>query len=232
MLKIDDPIELSELHRAILEAKFHPFPTDANTAGSPVLAGVADRIYDELSSKQDKRSADIASFKEMRRIKGANGFRGQWRTAVMAARRDVTMSSASQEERLSLAKCYLSPFDCTEGELRAFLDDVDGKTGQHDIEKLFRENSFASAQLIDAAYSFAKQQAHIVFMLKDLRVCDIYFSGVKKFAFDCGGELPDLIMLKKSTVNSGKTQKLEASFSSDTGKITLFVEGDSTDCWI
>ncbi len=232
MLKIDDPIELSELHRAILEAKFHPFPTDAAAAGSPVLAGVSNRIYDELSRKQDKRSADIAAFQDLRRIKSQNGYRGQWRTAVMAARRDTVMRDAGYEDRIAFAKCYLSPFSCTDDELREFLDDVDGKTGEHDIGKLFTKNRFASAQMLDLAYSFGRKQAHLVFILKDMRVCDIYFSGVHRFETVSEGEPPEIAVLKKFNASAGKTQKLEAVLEGGGSRLTLSVEADSADYWL
>ena len=186
MIRIDDEKEIYLLNKAVQAAKFSGLPENDELAGDPTLAGLSNRVYDSTDKLQDKKVLDSAALAEIRRIKTSQGYRRQWRNAVITARRDIILSSASKEDRISIAKCYLSPFTCKEGELREFLDEVDGKTGNHDIGKLAAECDLGSAKLLDASYSFAGRQAHVVFRLKDSRICDIYFSDVTEFAFGQG----------------------------------------------
>ncbi len=236
MIRIDDLQEISLLNKAINAAKFSGLPENDELACDPTLAGLANRVYDEMSKHQDKKVLDEAALEELRRIKTSQGWRGQWRTAVMAARRDFLLKDASPEERLSIAKCYLSPFTCKEGELRAFLDDVDGKTGEHDLEKLFKENNFSGARLIGCEYSFQKKHAHLVFMLADRRVCDIYLSSVTSFSVEYPDNkdtrMPEMPVLKKHSVSAGKLNRIEAVLAGNSGKIKLSAEARDVDYWI
>ena len=236
MIRIDDTAEISALHKAILAAKFSGVPENDELSGDPTLAGLSNRVYDAVSRQQDKTILDEAALQELRRIKTSQGYRKQWRTAVMAARRDPLMSSASPEERISMAKCYLSPFTCKEGELREFLDEVDGKVGEHDLGKLFGGNSFNGAMLLEAEYSFGKKQAHIVLMLTDRRVCDLYMSDIGRFEMsypdEKSSDVPEMPTVKKITASSGSTHKLDAVFAGRFGKMTLSAESNSVDYWL
>jgi len=234
MYKTDDFQQLSVLHKAVLAAKFSGRAINDELSGDPVLAGVANDIYDELGKLGEKKQIGSNDYwQDWRRVKTSQGFRGQWRTAVIAARRDPVMQSASPEERLSLAKCWLSPFTCTDGELRAFLDDVDGKTGEHDLGKLFKEQSFTGASLLECSCELGAS-AHIVFMLKNMKVCDIFFSGIKRFELVSKGETGDgaIAVVDKASAVSGRTQRLELALSYGRNKKSLTVEADSIDYWI
>ena len=235
-MKIDDLDEISLLNKAVLAAKFSDLPENDELAGSPTLAGLSNRVYDEMSSHTDKKVLDKASLEELRRIKVSGRYRGQWRTAVMTARRDPALKSASPEDRISLAKCYLSPFTCKEGELRAFLDEVDGKTGEHSLDKVFKSHDFKGARLLDMGYSLAKKQASLVFMLPSRKVCDIRLSGVKRFDVSCPGadvsEIPEMPVLKKYSVSSSKDQRFEGSFEGTAGKMSVAVEAVTADIWL
>ena len=235
-MKIDELDELSLLNKAILAAKFSDLPENDELAGSPTLAGLSNRVYDEMSSHSDKKILDKAALEELRRIKVSGSCRGQWRSAVMTARRDTVLRNASPEDRISLAKCYLSPFTCKEGELRAFLDEVDGKTGEHSLDKLFKTHEFKGSRLLDMGYSLAKKQAFLVFMLQSRKVCDIRLSGVVRFDVGCPGSddsaEPDMPVLKKYSVSSSKNQRFEGSFEGISGKMSVAVEAASADIWL
>lgn len=235
-MKIDGKNEISLLHRALLAAKFSNLPENDELAGDPTLAGISNSVYDELGKYRDKEILNTAAYEELRRVKTAGAWRGQWRTAVMSARRDPVFMSAEHNDRISMAKCYLSPFTCTEGELRAFLDDVDGKTGDHDLGKVFKQHSFESAMLLGMSYNMSAKQAHIVFMLLSRKVCDIYLSGVKKFDVSdpdtAGSGVPDMPVVKRISASSGKTHKIDAAFDTKHGKMTLLAESFGVDYWV
>ena len=114
MFKTDDFNELSALHRAILAAKYSDIPENDEIAGNPVLAGLANEIYDEITKLRKHEEINSDVFEELRRIMTRKGFRGQFRSAVMTARRDPVFMAAGDGDRLTMAKCYLSPFTCTE----------------------------------------------------------------------------------------------------------------------
>ncbi|MBQ9385043.1 MAG: hypothetical protein IJT87_12510 [Ruminiclostridium sp.] len=235
-MKIDDIDEISLLNKALLAAKFSDHPENDELAGSPTLAGLSNRVYEEMSRHTDKKVLNEAALEELRRIKVSGNWRKQWRSAVLTARRDPMFMSAGPEDRASLAKCYLSPFTCKEGELRAFIDEVDGKTGEHSLDKLFKEHNFTGAKLLDARYSLAKKQAALVLMLSSRKVCDICFSGVKKFEMSSPktntGDIPDMPALKRFGVSSASGQRFDGTFEGVSGKMILSVEALSVDCWL
>lgn len=234
MYRTDDFKELSMLHKAIIAAKFSGNAANDELASDPTLAGVADAVYDVLAKKAEKLKAGPDDFwQDWRRVNTSQGYRGQYRVAVITARRDFMLQNASPEDRISIAKCYLSPFTCTEGELRAFLDDVDGKTGNHSLDELMKEHSFAGASLLGCSCDLGGI-AHIVLMERGGKVCDIFFSGVKSFSLSCGkGMSPDTIdTVDKITASSGKTHKFEAVLSSGREKKKLSIESEALDYWI
>ncbi len=234
MYKTEDFKELSALHKAVLAAKFSGRAINDELAGDPTLAGVSNEIYEILGKIAEKKKIGPAEYwEDWRRIKTSQGFRGQWRTAVIAARRDYAFMNAETEQRLSMAKCYLSPFTCTDGELRAFLDDVDGKTGEHSLDRLAKEQNFTGATLLECSCELAGG-THVVLMLKTTKVCDIFFGGVRKFELSAknGMGTSPIDTVERLTLSSGKTNRLEAALSDGRNKKTLVIEADNVDYWI
>ncbi len=234
MFRSDDFKELSVLHKAITAAKFSGSAVNDELAGDPTLAGVSDRLYDALAKEAEKRKAGPDDYwQDWRRVNTSQGYRGQWRTAVIAARRDFMLQSATPEERISIAKCYLSPFTCTDGELRAFLDEVDGRTGNHSLDTLMKEHSFTGASLLGCTCELSGT-ARVALMEKGGKVCDIIFSGVKRFELSSArGMSPDTIdTVDKITASSGKTHRFEAVLSSGREKKSLVIEAAEVDYWL
>lgn len=234
MYKTEDFKELSALHKAILAAKFSGRAINDELAGDPTLAGVSNEIYEILGKIAEKKKIGPADYwEDWRRVKTSQGFRGQWRTAVLAARRDFAFQNADTEEKMSMAKCYLSPFTCTEGELRAFLDDVEGKTGEHSLDKLAKEQNFAGASLLECSCELASG-AHVVLMLKTSKVCDIFFSCVRRFELTAknGIGVSAIDSVERLTLSSGRINRLEAALTDGRNKKTLVIEADSVDYWI
>ena len=238
-MKTDGVRDLELLNAAIQEAKFGFFLRSGNIAGDPELALLSNRIYDELSELNKKRKSG-ADLEELRRVKTSQGYRGAWRTAVLAARADKAFRSADEKERLTLAKCYLSPFTCTESELKEFLAaaDMTDDPKSRSLDALMKAHSFDSAMLLSDDYSMSAQRARIVFMLKSRRVCDIFFSRVRRFELarpdTPGGEgEPDMPVVKKLSAGSKeKRHSLEAELTLPEGKMTLRVEAGAVDWWL
>lgn len=241
MVKIDDFKELSALNKAIIAAKFATFPDPQyrEMTASPTLAGVSNEIYEEMCRMQEKILKGASKdWQDWRRVMTSQGLRGQWRIAVMTARKDAFFMSASREDKIKSAKCYLSPFTCTDEELDMFLDEVARKNGEQSIEKLFRENDFTAAPLYDYSYSCGNNEgdARVVLGKKKGGSCDIFFSGVRTFRVSTEGEgnpSDSLLTLKKHTVSSGSLQKLDASFGNEENKkLHIVIEADTVDYWL
>ena len=240
MIKIDDFKELSALHKAVLAAKFgtYPDPQYADITASPILAGVSNDIYDEMCRMQEKMLKGAGKdWQDWRRVKDPRGFRGQWRIAVMAARKDRFFMSATRGDKIKSAKCYLSPFTCTEQELDEFLAAVEHADGGQKLENLFKEHDFAGAPLYDYSYSYsnAAGDARLVLGEKKGGICDIFFSGVRTFRVSTEGDsgsADSLPTLKKHTVSSGSLQKFDAAFDSEKCKLHIVIEADTVDYWL
>ena len=62
LFSVSDPMELLALHRALMEAKFHPNPEHREIQGSPFVARIAERVVDALIqyeiSERNKTAGD------------------------------------------------------------------------------------------------------------------------------------------------------------------------------
>ncbi len=238
-MKTDDFFELSALHKAILAAKFSTFPDPkcAEITSSPILAGLSNDIYDEMCKLQEKKMKGMGKeWQDWRRVKDSHGFRGQWRIAVMAARRDRFFMSASHEDKITGAKCLLSPFTCTDEELDEFLRQV-ANSSNNRLETLFKEHSLAGATFCSCSYNehVSGGDARLVLGLKKGGNCDIFFGGVRSYRIskESVSDISDTIpVLKKHTVSSGSLEKLDAVFEYEKCKQSLFIEAETVDYWL
>ena len=231
MLKFDDINEVSALHKALVEAKFSHCPINGEIAGSPIIADISNRVYDELCEMQEKRKKGAGKdWQNWRRIKTEKGYRGFRRTAVMSARKDLRLKEAAQAEKRAIAKCYLSPFTCTESGIDEFLDEVENGSAGKSIKALFKENDFKNASLI-RSFCIDEASAQLTLWLSCGKVCDIFFTGLKRFEInsDCSTES---WTLSKFSVSSGKEESFEGTFTSGKSRKTVRISAEKVDYWI
>ena len=240
MLKIDDFNELSALNKTILAAKFstYPDPGCREMTASPILAGLSNRVYDELGKHKANKVIGADAYEELRRVKTSQGFRAQWRPAVMVALNDSFFVTASHEDRIRSAKAYLSPFTCTEEELELFLEEVEKRRdGRQSIDKLFKDNDLTGARFFDRSYNYLVSggEARLVLGKKKGGNCDIFFSGVQTFRISSDGSVApedSLLSLKKHMVSSGTLQKIDATFENEEKKkLHIVIEADTVNYW-
>lgn len=232
MLKFDDINEVSALHKALVEAKFSPCPINGEIAGSPIIADISNRVYDELCCLQEKkRKGTGKDFQNWRRIKTDKGYRGFRRTAVISARKDLRLKGATQAEKRAVAKCYLSPFTCTESELDEFIDEVENGSAGKSIKELFKENDFKNAALI-RSLCIDEASAQLTFWLSCGKVCDIFFTGLKRFEINSDSGSGDGWTLTKFSVSSGKEESFEGTFTSVKSRKTVKITADKVEYWV
>jgi len=117
ILKLDY-YSLVNLHKALLEAKFHPVPENELVAGSPLVADIYIQVRDLLmgSDRGDQ-------WREWFRLQNHPDRRDQ---AVAAMKKHRGWGRAGREDKARIARSYLAPFLFTEEELRAVIAAVDG----------------------------------------------------------------------------------------------------------
>lgn len=122
-LEIKDYYVLLNLHKALLEAKFHLNPDNTLVCLSPIIADLSNELVDILAKmdglKDEKnvgkwdswRKLETQSFYKERAIKNAV-FNNKW-------------LEMKEEDKVRCAKNLLSPFIATEDELQNFIKEVD-----------------------------------------------------------------------------------------------------------
>jgi len=114
-----DYYELLNLHKALLEAKFHTMPENELVAGSPMVADIYIRVRD-LLMESDKGS----QWREWFRLCNRPDRRRQ---AVLLMEKCGRWKKASPDEKRKIAGDFLAPFLFDEEELERVISEVDEK---------------------------------------------------------------------------------------------------------
>ncbi|MGY3188446.1 hypothetical protein [Lysinibacillus sp. TE18511] len=122
-LEVEGYYEILNLHKALLEAKFHKDPDNLDVAGSPIIAKICNNIVDMLSEYEIKEKGKD-SWCEWRKIENQNFFKE--RTVENA--QNVAWEKLSYKEKESLTKSIFSPFTFTDKDVIDFIKTVDGKS--------------------------------------------------------------------------------------------------------
>ena len=120
-LEIKDYYELLNLHKALIEAKFHRDPDNKYVAGSPIIAKLCNEIvslltqYDiQRKGKEDwtiwRQLHNQEYFKE-RALEGIKRF-GVWEKLSLSKKKDSVLN-------------YISPFVCTDDEIESLIKEID-----------------------------------------------------------------------------------------------------------
>ena len=139
-LIISDYFELLALHKTILEAKFSTEPNDDSISGSPLVADICNRVVDEIILIEQKRDNDSKErWTEWLKITNhmpvdnseydnadmqSMNMLTFWEAAIANAKKDERFFLVSPEEKMQLARCYLSPFICSDDEIGFFVNSV------------------------------------------------------------------------------------------------------------
>lgn len=123
-LEITDYYELLNLHKALLEAKFHRNPDNAYVAGSPIISKLCNEIVSLLAQYDviRKGKEDWTAWRQLynqeyykeRAIDGIIKF-GGWEKLKCSEKSDRILN-------------YISPFVCTEDEIASIIKEIDDLT--------------------------------------------------------------------------------------------------------
>lgn len=228
MFTLSDEQELSALHKAILEAKFSVTAQNEEISSSPLLANVSNKLYDELCNIRRKKNKDEGElFRELRRIKNGDSYRGFFYDAVINARRDFLFLDSDKDTKRSMAKCYLSPFTCYESELDEFIEEVE-KTEARSLRAL--NPADLKKAVLMKLIQIDEDTVEIKLWLTSKKLCDIVFYDVSETEIRSKGKRNGMpLILDKVTLKSDKQQVFEADFSAGSQKKTIKITSAMTD---
>ncbi|MGE7947564.1 hypothetical protein [Lysinibacillus sp. NPDC093688] len=121
-LEVEGYYEILNLHKALMEAKFHKDPDNFDVAGSPIIAKICNKIVDLLTEYEiEEKGKDTWS--EWRKIENHNFFKER----AVENTQYVAWEKFSCEEKESFIRNMFSPFTFTEKDVIDFINTVDGK---------------------------------------------------------------------------------------------------------
>ena len=112
-----DYYELLNLHKTLLEAKFHTNPENELVAGSPLVAKVYIQVRDLLI--QSEKGSQWKDWFQLRNRPE------QKKQAVFMMRNDKRLGSATMDEKSRIVSNYLAPFIFDEEELKDVIAELD-----------------------------------------------------------------------------------------------------------
>lgn len=108
---------LLNLHKALLEAKFHTTPDNEEVSGSPIVANLYIKVRD-LLMESDKDS----QWKEWFQLSNRLDRRKQ---AIILMKKCKRWNKATSDEKNKIASNFLAPFLFNEEELKSVIAEVE-----------------------------------------------------------------------------------------------------------
>lgn len=123
-IEIKDYYVILNLHKALLEAKFHLNPDNINVSFSPIVADFCNQLVDVLTIiDEEKDKKNVGKWDNWRMLKNQSFYRDR---ALKNAISDNRWRKIDKEEKVNITRNLLSPFKATDEELESFIRDVDG----------------------------------------------------------------------------------------------------------
>lgn len=121
-IEIKDYFLILNLHKALLEAKFHMNPDNIEVAFSPVIANLCNELVDALTKiDEEKDNKNIGRWQNWRKLENKQFYRER---AIKNAMLCDEWNIMEDDKKIKIAKNLLSPFIVTEKELEVFVEDV------------------------------------------------------------------------------------------------------------
>lgn len=113
-----DYLGLLNLHKALLEAKFHIAPDNEYVSGSPIIADIFIKVRDMLMESEKG-----SEWKEWFQL---NNRPDRKKQAIVLMKNYERWNNLSYDEKRKIAKNYLAPFIFDDKELDNVIMEVDG----------------------------------------------------------------------------------------------------------
>ena len=122
-IEIEDYYVILNLHKALLEAKFHTNPDNINVCFSPIIADFCNELVDTLAIIDEERdNKNVGKWDDWRMLKNQSFYRDRALKNAILYDRWIKMNN---EQKATMTKNLLSPFKATDEEIESFIKDVD-----------------------------------------------------------------------------------------------------------
>lgn len=126
-IEINDYYEILNLHKALLEAKFHKNPDNINVSSSPIIADICNKLVDALEEMDgEKNEKDIGKWDNWRMLKNQIFYRDRALKNAMLNNRWTKLNPNDKEK---IVINLLSPFKAAQEEIKSFIQEVDAAWG-------------------------------------------------------------------------------------------------------
>jgi len=115
--------DLLNLHKALLEAKFHKDPENPYVAGSPIIANICNTLIETLA-EYDTSTKGFEDWTEWRNIEHQDFYRERIIDNIL---NDGNWGERTYEEKLAVVKNNMSPFCGSNDEIDKMISAVDKK---------------------------------------------------------------------------------------------------------
>lgn len=118
---IQDYYEMLNLHKALLEAKFHETPDNQAVAGSPIVAKLYDDLLNQLA-ECELRKKGKENWTEWRKLKNQSFYKER---AIGHIVKSDQWKLLEDDQREKFIYNYFSPFTYTKEELSMLIHEID-----------------------------------------------------------------------------------------------------------
>ena len=130
VFEINDYYELLNLHKALLEARFHEGLEDRYLAGSPIVAEIHSRIIKNLISMEiDKKGYE--SWSEWIKISNRKDY------LEISVKNIIKFETWDKEtNKYEIVKTYISPFTATDKEIDEIIEYINTVEEHYDKQRV------------------------------------------------------------------------------------------------
>ncbi len=122
--------DLLNLHKALMEAKFHDNPDNEYVAGSPIIAKIMNEIVDILTDIDPH--ANKEDWEGWRKLENHICYEnGIYSKTLVKVSKDKLWEKYNNEEKIVATKNYFSPFIITDKEIDEFINAVEIKKNSY-----------------------------------------------------------------------------------------------------
>ena len=128
--------DLLNLHKALMEAKFHDNPDNEYVVGSPIIAKIMNEIVDTLADIDPH--ANESDWKTWRKLENHLNSTCEfefgktiWDRILHRVSKDKLWEKYNYEEKIVATKNYFSPFIVTDKEIDEFINAVEIKKNSY-----------------------------------------------------------------------------------------------------
>ena len=115
--------DLLNLHKALLEAKFHKDPDNKYVAGSPIIANICNTLIEKLAN-YDKSTKGFEGWTEWRNIEHQDFYRKRIIDNILNY---GNWDELTYEEKFEMVKNNMSPFCGSNDEIDKIISTIDKK---------------------------------------------------------------------------------------------------------